>query len=136
MLPCRTPIGRLYPLSLLYLHLPVVEGLIFCISATPHLGTSFPLFHDRGPNVTPAHWHCTGRIFIVHNFGILEFPLLCLQFETEAGVGLGWKCCVQEPDRCGQVAVERQSSGQQSNCYKLRLAAVTRLTLLSSSMCW
>ena len=23
----------------------VVEGLIFCISATPHLGTSFPLFH-------------------------------------------------------------------------------------------
>ena len=31
--------------SLVYLHLPVVEGLIFCISATPHLGTSFPLFH-------------------------------------------------------------------------------------------
>ena len=27
------------------LHLPVVEGLIFCISVTPHLGTSFPLFH-------------------------------------------------------------------------------------------
>ena len=26
-------------------YLPVVEGLIFCISATPHLGTSFPLFH-------------------------------------------------------------------------------------------
>ena len=24
---------------------PVVEGLIFCISATPHLGTSFPFFH-------------------------------------------------------------------------------------------
>ena len=23
----------------------VVGGLIFCISATPHLGTSFPLFH-------------------------------------------------------------------------------------------
>ena len=22
-----------------------VEGLILCISATPHLGTSFPLFH-------------------------------------------------------------------------------------------
>ena len=33
------------PHSLVYLHLPVVEGLIFCISATPHLGTSFPLFH-------------------------------------------------------------------------------------------
>ena len=31
--------------SLVYLHIPVVEGLIFCISATPHLGTSFPLFH-------------------------------------------------------------------------------------------
>ena len=31
--------------SLVYLHLLVVEGLIFCISATPHLGTSFPLFH-------------------------------------------------------------------------------------------
>ena len=27
------------------LHLPIVEGLIFCISATPHLGSSFPLFH-------------------------------------------------------------------------------------------
>ena len=27
------------------LHLPVVGGLIFCISATPHLGISFPLFH-------------------------------------------------------------------------------------------
>ena len=33
------------PHSIVYLHLPVVEGLIFCISATPHLGTSFPLFH-------------------------------------------------------------------------------------------
>ena len=32
------------PHSLVYLHLPVVEGLISCISATPHLGTSFPLF--------------------------------------------------------------------------------------------
>ena len=29
------------------LHLPVVEGLIFCISVTPHLGTSFPLFHGK-----------------------------------------------------------------------------------------
>ena len=37
-----------YPHSLVYLHLPVVEGLIFCISATPHLGTSFPLFHELG----------------------------------------------------------------------------------------
>ena len=33
------------PHSIVYLHLPVVEGLIFCILATPHLGTSFPLFH-------------------------------------------------------------------------------------------
>ena len=33
------------PHSFVYLHLPVVEGLIFCISAAPHLGTSFPLFH-------------------------------------------------------------------------------------------
>ena len=31
------------PHSLVYLHLPVVEGLIFCISATPHLGTSLQL---------------------------------------------------------------------------------------------
>ena len=35
------------PHSIVYLHLPVVEGLIFCISATPHLGTSFPLFHGQ-----------------------------------------------------------------------------------------
>ena len=35
------------PHSIVYLHLSVVEGLIFCISATPHLGTSFPLFHDQ-----------------------------------------------------------------------------------------
>ena len=27
------------------LHLPVVEELIFCISATPYPGTSFPVFH-------------------------------------------------------------------------------------------
>ena len=47
-LPCRRAALLLvgYPHSLVYLHLPVVEGLIFCISATPHLGTSFPLFHD------------------------------------------------------------------------------------------
>ena len=25
--------------------LPIIEGHIFCISATPHLGISFPLFH-------------------------------------------------------------------------------------------
>ena len=44
-LPCRRAALLLVgcPHSLLYLHLPVVEGLIFCISATPHLGTSFPL---------------------------------------------------------------------------------------------
>ena len=35
------------PHSLVYLHLPVVEGLIFCISATPHQRTSFPLFHAQ-----------------------------------------------------------------------------------------
>ena len=46
-LPCRHAALPLVgcPHSLVYLHLPVVEGLIFCISATPHLGTSFPLFH-------------------------------------------------------------------------------------------
>ena len=46
-LPCRHAVLPLVgcPHSLVYLHLPVVEGLIFCISATPHLGTSFPLFH-------------------------------------------------------------------------------------------
>ena len=27
----------------------LVKGLIFCISATLHLGTSFPLFHDPTP---------------------------------------------------------------------------------------
>ena len=43
-LPCRHAAFLLVgcPHSLVYLHLPVVEGLIFCISATPHLGTSFP----------------------------------------------------------------------------------------------
>jgi len=41
--------------SLVYLHLPVVEGLIFCISATPHLGTSFPLFHDLNPTTLRHH---------------------------------------------------------------------------------
>ena len=44
--------------NIFYLHLPVVEGLIFCISATPHLGTSFPLFHvtsaDTGHCVVTA----------------------------------------------------------------------------------
>ena len=45
-LPCRHAALLLvgYPHSLVYLHLPVVEGLIFCISATPHLRASFPLF--------------------------------------------------------------------------------------------
>ena len=40
-LPCRrAPLLLIScPHSLVYLHLPVVEGLIFCISATPHLGT-------------------------------------------------------------------------------------------------
>ena len=46
-LPCRCAALPLVgcPHSLVYLHLPVVEELIFCNSATPHLGTSFPLFH-------------------------------------------------------------------------------------------
>ena len=46
-LPCRRAALLLVgcPHSLVYLHLPVVEGLIFYISATPYLGTSFPLFH-------------------------------------------------------------------------------------------
>ena len=49
-IPCRRAALPLVdcPYSLVYLHLPVVEGLIFCVSATPHLGTSFPLFHDTG----------------------------------------------------------------------------------------
>ena len=53
-LPCRRAVLPLVgcPHSLVYLHLPVVEGLIFCISATPHLGTSFPLFHEcRSPHL-------------------------------------------------------------------------------------
>ena len=33
------------PHSIVYLHLPVVRRLIFCILASPHLGTTFPLFH-------------------------------------------------------------------------------------------
>ena len=46
-LPCCHAVLLLVgcPHSLVYLHLPVVKGLIFCISATPHSGTSFPLFH-------------------------------------------------------------------------------------------
>ena len=50
------------PHSIVYLHLPVVEGLIFCISATPHLGTSFPLFHESGalPSYTEAQIGCEG----------------------------------------------------------------------------
>ena len=36
------------------LHLPVVEGLIFCISGTPHLGTSFPFFHEW--NISLIHF--------------------------------------------------------------------------------
>ena len=50
-LPCRHAALPLVgcPHSLVYLHFPVVEGLIFCISATPHLGTSFPLFHASSP---------------------------------------------------------------------------------------
>ena len=53
-LPCRRAALLLVgsPHSLVYLNIPVVEGLIFCISATPHLGTSFPLFHGRAP---PRH---------------------------------------------------------------------------------
>ena len=42
---CRVAVPRSHWSAVCLLHLPVVEGLIFCISATPHLGTSFPLFH-------------------------------------------------------------------------------------------
>ena len=45
------------PNSLVCLHLPVVEGLIFCISATPHLGTSFPLFHELPRTAGSKKWH-------------------------------------------------------------------------------
>ena len=38
------PVVLQHPVSCLF---TVVEELIFCISATPHLGTSFPLFHDK-----------------------------------------------------------------------------------------
>ena len=60
MIGCRVAVLRSHwsaVLTLLFdntaaaclLHLPVVEGLIFCISATPHLGTSFPFFHGAVP---------------------------------------------------------------------------------------
>ena len=42
---CRVAVPRSHWSAVCLLHLPVVEGLIFCISGTPHLGTSFPLFH-------------------------------------------------------------------------------------------
>ena len=61
-LPCRRAVLPLVgcPHSLVYLHLPVVEGLIFCISATPHLGTSFPLFHDTDLTQSPRPGLCPG----------------------------------------------------------------------------
>merc|ERR1711994_1159372 len=31
----------------------VVGGLIFCISATPHPGSLFPLFHEVDPHTSP-----------------------------------------------------------------------------------
>ena len=44
-LPCRRAALLLVgcPHSLVYLHLPVVEGLIFCISATPPSGNLLPI---------------------------------------------------------------------------------------------
>ena len=38
----------------LQVYCAVVERLIFCISATPNLGTSFPLFHAAPPHLA-AH---------------------------------------------------------------------------------
>ena len=75
-LPCRRAALLLVRCShsLLYLYLPVVEGLIFCISATPHLGTSFPLFHG-------FHWVP----------GILRVSLFCLPDVT-----LSAACTVRE----------------------------------------
>ena len=46
------------------LHLPVVEGLIFCISATPHLETSFPLFHGQGHEGVVALWQVLKQLGI------------------------------------------------------------------------
>ena len=43
---CRVAVPRSHWSAVCLLHLPVVVGLILCISATPHLGTSFPLFHE------------------------------------------------------------------------------------------
>ena len=55
--PCDWPLCRRAalqlvgcPHSIVSLHLPAAEGLIFCISVTPHLGTSFPLFHVLVPS--------------------------------------------------------------------------------------
>merc|ERR1711884_851059 len=61
-LPCRRAALPLVgcPHSLVYLRLPVVKGLIFCISATPHLGTSFPLFH--GCKGVPVQVLVAGRL--------------------------------------------------------------------------
>ena len=65
------------PHSLVYLHLPVVEGLIFCISATPHLGTSFPLFHGLG-------WGREGKVqdFIKSLMGMFTRLLLVAVFSS------------------------------------------------------
>ena len=51
------------PHSIVYLHLSVVEGLIFCISATPHLGTSFPLFHGWCSVNYICWWFPWGEIY-------------------------------------------------------------------------
>ena len=54
MIGCRVAVPRSHWSAACLLHLPVVEGLIFCISATPNLGTSFPLFHAAPPHLA-AH---------------------------------------------------------------------------------
>ena len=46
---CLVAVPRSHWSAACLLHLPVVKGLIFCISATPHLRTSFPLFHAHIP---------------------------------------------------------------------------------------
>ena len=73
LLCCRAALPLVgCPHSIVYLHLPVVEGLIFCISATPHLGTSFPLFHEliihiincrKRKSYTPYFCHMNNLLF-------------------------------------------------------------------------
>ena len=80
-------------------------------AARPHTNNN----QFGGPNVTPAQV----GIFIVHNSGILEFPLLCLQFETEAGAVLGWAGLEMLCPGAGQVWAGGCSEAEQWPAFKL-----------------